>query len=112
MLELWDFDLFCCCVTECFWLGYLYTGARAVCGERSARGQLYRSGELRRSDPVVSPSTTSRAWKILKDPSRHGTVNCLTAMGNASLCSLPFFPSPSLSLSLSPLLSSTLYFPV
>ncbi|KAL1252829.1 hypothetical protein QQF64_017522 [Cirrhinus molitorella] len=41
--------------------------------------------------------------------SRQGIVNCLTAMGNASLCSLPFFPSPSLSPSLSFPLSSLHY---
>lgn len=125
VLELWYFDLFVD-VTECFWLSEWFLSPIVLeqcVGERSARGQLYRSAEAPAALRLWERGgnghgqgehcvVSKHQLQGLENPerSRQGIVNCLTAMGNASLCSLPFFPSPSLSPSLSFPLSLLLYF--
>ncbi len=100
------------------WMVFVSNSARAMCGgeisqvswgSAEAPVALWKgtgprgSGEPGRPEHCVVNKHQLQGLEDTErsERSRQGIVNCLTAMGNASLYSLPFFSSPSLSPSLS-----------
>ncbi len=106
------------------WMGFVSNSARAMCGGEISQVFLQiswgsccpetprerwkgtgprGSGEPGRPEHCVVNKHQLQGLEATErsERSRQGIVNCLTAMGNASLYSLPFFSSPSLSPSLS-----------